>query len=77
MKHTLKIIISTYFIIYALLYLTQRYTSFDMHPVIMLIIGGVLLFITVTVILRGILKASVFTTSILVFTLFIMLTSLL
>lgn len=77
MKRKIERFISTYFIIFALLYLTQRYSSFDMHPLIIIIIGAVLLFITVTVLMQKLLKPNIFTVSVIVFTLFIMLTSLL
>lgn len=76
MKQTAQVFISSYFIIYALLYLTQRYTTFEMHPIIIVIIGSVLLIITGTMLSRGILQRNIFTVSVLVFTLFIMLTSL-
>lgn len=76
MKQTAQVFISSYFIIYALLYLTQRYTTFEMHSIIIVIIGSVLLIITGTMLSRGILQRNIFTVSVLVFTLFIMLTSL-
>lgn len=76
MKQTAKVFISSYFIIYALLYLTQRYTTFEMHPMIIVIIGTVLLIITGTMLNRRILQTNIFTVSILVFTLFIIFTSL-
>lgn len=75
MQRNAKIFLSCYFIVYALLYLTDGYTSFEMHPIILTGAGVILIVITIVMINGHILQSGLFTSSIIIFSLFIMLTS--
>jgi len=76
MKQSIEIVISTFFVLIAILYLSDRYTSFDMAPLILVIGCLILIVFTVLCLLGSMIKRNLLSVSILVLTSFILLTQL-
>ncbi|WP_020006429.1 hypothetical protein [Salinicoccus albus] len=76
MKQSIEIVISTFFVLIAILYLSDRYTAFDMAPPILVIGCLILIIFTVLCLLRNVIRQNLFSVSIVVLTLFILLTLL-
>lgn len=76
MKRSIEIFISTFFVLLAILYLSDRYTSFDMQPLILIIGCLILVIFTILCMLGGLIKRNLFSMLIIALTLFILLTLL-
>lgn len=76
MKQTIHIFLSTYFIIIALLYLTMRYSSFDMNAVLFLILCGLFIMIIIILYTKKQITVNIFTVSLIFLTALMLLTRL-
>ncbi|SDL02614.1 hypothetical protein [Lacicoccus qingdaonensis] len=76
MKQTINIFLSTYFIIIALLYLTMRYTSFNMNAVLFSILCGLFIIIIVILYTKKQISLNIFTVSLIFLTAMMFLTRL-
>lgn len=76
MKQPINIFLSTYFIIIALLYLTMRYSSFDMNAVLFSILCGLLIIIMVILYTKKQVTLNIFTVSLIFLTAMMLLTRL-
>lgn len=74
MKQTIQIFLSTYFIIIALLYLTMRYTTFNMNAVLFLILGSLFIVIIIILYSRKQITLNIFTVSLTLLTVVMVLT---
>lgn len=73
MKQPVQIFVSTYFIFIALLYLTMRYSTFSMNPVLYTGISSLLIVIIIILYLRKQIEPGIFTLSIAVLTMLMIL----
>lgn len=73
MKQSIRIFLSTYFIFIALLYLAMRYTTFSMNPVLYGGIVSLLIVIVVTLRIRDQIAVDIFTVSIVILSILMLL----
>lgn len=76
MKQTINIFLSTYFIIIALLYLTMRYSSFEMNAVLFSISAGIFIMIIIILYSKRQVTLNIFTVSLIFLTALMLLTRL-
>lgn len=76
MKQPIHIFLSTYFIIIALLYLTMRYSSFDMNAVLFSILSGLFILTIIIMYTKKQITLNIFTVSLLFLTALMLLTRL-
>lgn len=76
MKQPINIFLSTYFIIIALLYLTMRYTSFDMNDGLFSILCGLFIVIILILYTKKQVTLNIFTVSLIFLTALMLLTRL-
>ena len=76
MKQTIHIFLSTYFIILALLYLTMRYSSFEMNAVLFSILAGLFIIIIIILYTKKQITLNIFTISLIFLTALMLLTRL-
>ena len=76
MKQTINIFLSTYFIMIALLYLTMRYSSFEMNTLIFSILAGLFIMIIIIMYTKKQITMNIFTVSLLLLTALMLLTRL-
>lgn len=63
---------ATFFTILALLYLGDRYTGFDMMPLILIVGASILIIITALSVAGGLLSKNLYSFSLIILTLFIL-----
>lgn len=68
MKQTIHIFLSTYFIIIALLYLTMRYSTFNMNAVLFSLLGSLLIMIIIILYSQKQIALNIFTVSLVLLT---------
>ena len=76
MKQTIHIFLSTYFIMIALLYLTMRYSSFEMNALIFSILASLFIMIIIIMYTKKQITMNIFTVSLLLLTALMLLTRL-
>lgn len=76
MKQTINIFLSTYFIIIALIYLTMRYSSFEMNTVLFSILAGIFILIIIILYTKKQVTLNIFTVSLIFLTVLMLLTRL-
>ena len=76
MKQRIHIFLSTYFIIIALLYLTMRYSSFEMNAVVFAISAGLFIMIIIIMYTKKQITLNIFTVSLIFLTALMLLTRL-
>lgn len=73
MKQSIQIFLSTYFIIIALLYLMMRYTTFSMNPIMYTFIASLLIITVIILYIKQQIEPGIFTVSIAVLSLLMIL----
>ncbi|MCD2137079.1 hypothetical protein [Salinicoccus halitifaciens] len=73
MNQSIRIFLSTYFIFIALLYLAMRYSTFSMNPILYTLMASLLIIAVIILYVKGQIEPDIFTVSIVVLPVLMML----